>query len=192
MPKENDAAIASFLFEIGALKRTARTGWAVSGIPKPDTVASHIFRAAHIGNLLAEMEGCDKNKVVRMILFHDVPEARIGDLHKIASSYIDVKESEASAAEDQAKLLPPAIAKEYTDMLKEFVEKKTKEAIVARDADYLEAAISGKEYLMNGYVHAQEYIDRVREVLVTKSAKKLLEEIEKSDGFWWKGLKKKF
>ena len=182
--------ITKFFFELGALKHTTRSGWSVAGVPKPEVVASHVFRMAHIGYMLAEMEKCDKDKVLRMILFHDVPETRIGDFHKVASNYIDKGEGEMRAAADQSKLLPPAIGKDYMELLKEFEERKTKEAIVARDADYLEAAITAKEYLINGYKHTQEYLDRIKAVLITESAKKILIEVEKSDGFWWKGLKK--
>ena len=113
-------------------------------------------------------------------------------MHKIASSYIDKDDGEVKAAADQSKLLPLSIAGEFVELIREFNEKKTKESQVARDADYLEAAVTAKEYLINGYKHAEEFIERIRKVLVTKSAKSLLEEIEKSDGFWWKGLKKKF
>lgn len=182
--------ITKFLFELGTLKRTVRAGWSVTGVPKPEVIAAHVFRAAVIGYMLAEMEKCDKDKVLRMILFHDVPETRLGDMHKITQSYIDSSEGEMKAAEDQSKLLPPVIGKEFLALLNEFNERKTKEAIIARDADYLEAAVTAKEYLINGYVHAKEYLDRIKAVLVTLSAKKLLAEIEKSDGFWWRGLKK--
>ena len=182
--------ITKFLFELGALKQTTRAGWSVVGVPKPEVVASHIFRTAHIGYLLAEMEKCNKDKVLRMIIFHDVPETRTGDFHKIASNYIEKNEGEMKAVLDQSKLLPPIIGKEYIELFKEFEENKTKEAVVARDADYLEAALTAKEYLINGYAHSQEFLDRVKKVLVTQSAKQILKEIEKSDGFWWKGLKK--
>lgn len=182
--------VTKFLFELGTLKRTARAGWSVTGVPKPETIAAHVFRTALIGYTLAEMEKCDRNKVLRMLLFHDVPETRTGDFHKIASSYIDKDEGETKAASDQSKLLPPEIGKEFLALLREFNEKKTKEALVARDADYLEAAVTAKEYLINGYAHAQEYLDRIKVALITPSAKRLLAEIEKSDGFWWKGLKK--
>ncbi len=182
--------IVKFLFELGALKNTTRTGWSVVGVPGPEVVAAHIFRTAHVGYLLAELEKCDKDKVVRMILFHDVPETRTGDFHKIASNYIERDAGEAKVASDQSKLLPLKIGQEYLDLLKEFEEKKTKEAIVAKDADYLEAAITAREYLINGYIHSREFLDRIKNVLVTPSAKKLLAGIEKSDGFWWKGLKK--
>ncbi|HLC67979.1 MAG TPA: HD domain-containing protein [archaeon] len=182
--------VAKFFFELGTLKRTARAGWSVVGVPNPEVIASHIFRASVVGYTLAEMEKCDKDKVMRMLLFHDIPEARIGDFHKIASSYIEKDEGEIKAAREQSKLMPLGMQKEYTDLIEEFNDCKTKEAVVARDADYLEAAITAKEYLVNGYVHAQEFLDRIRTVLKTESAKKVLAEIEKSDGFWWDGLKK--
>lgn len=191
--------IAKFFFELGTLKRTERAGWAVTGISKPEVIAAHAYRATVIGYILAELENstaqsasqhCDKDKVMRMLMFHDIPETRIGDLHKVAASYLNSKEGEEKAAADQSKLLPPLVGSEFVTLIKEFNEKKTKEAIVARDADYLEAAVTAKEYLVNGYKHAEEFLERIRKVLVTPSAKKLLVEIEKSDGFWWKGLKK--
>jgi len=182
--------LVNFFFEVGTLKRTDRTGWSISGISKPDNVASHIYRTIVIGYVIAELEKCDRDKVVRMILFHDIPEARIGDLHKVAQNYIDMEEGEMKAAKDQSSLLPENIAKEYIELLKEFNSKETKESIVAKDADYLEAALSAKEHMINGYRHAAEFIERVRSIIRTDSAKKILDEIEHSDGFWWEGLKK--
>ncbi|KHO48017.1 MAG: hypothetical protein QT00_C0001G0029 [archaeon GW2011_AR5] len=182
--------IAKFFFELGTLKRTERAGWAVTGISKPEVIAAHAYRATVIGYMLAELEKVDKDKVMRMLMFHDVPETRIGDLHKVAASYLNSGEGEEKAAADQSKLMPTVIGNEFVQLIREFNEKRTKEAIVARDADYLEAAVTAKEYLINGYKHSEEFLKRIRKVLVTPSAKKLLKEIEKSDGFWWKGLKK--
>ncbi len=182
--------LAKFFFELGTLKRTERAGWSVTGISKPEVIAAHAYRATVIGYMLAELEKVDKDKVMRMLMFHDIPETRIGDLHKVAASYLNSEEGETKAAADQSRLLPPAVGSEYIELVREFNEKKTKEAIVARDADYLEAALTAKEYLINGYKHSEEFLERIRKVLVTSSAKKLLVEIEKSDGFWWKGLKK--
>src|SRR3989338_7306029 len=146
------ADITKFFFELGTLKRTERAGWSVTGISKPEVIAAHAYRAVVIGYMLAELEKCDKNKVMRMLMFHDIPETRIGDLHKVAASYLNSEEGEAKAAADQSKLLPSSV--------------------------------------VNGYKHSEEFLERIRKVMVTQSAKKLLAEIEKSDGFWWKGLKK--
>ncbi|MBS3051270.1 MAG: HD domain-containing protein [Candidatus Aenigmarchaeota archaeon] len=165
------ADITKFFFELGTLKRTERAGWSVTGISKPEVIAAHAYRAVVIGYMLAELEKCDKNKVMRMLMFHDIPETRIGDLHKVAASYLNSEEGEAKAAADQSKLLPSSVGNEYVEL-------------------NLEAAVTAKEYLVNGYKHSEEFLERIRKVMVTQSAKKLLAEIEKSDGFWWKGLKK--
>ena len=153
------ADITKFFFELGTLKRTERAGWSVTGISKPEVIAAHAYRAVVIGYMLAELEKCDKNKVMRMLMFHDIPETRIGDLHKVAASYLNSEEGEAKAAADQSKLLPSSVGNEYVELIKEFNAKKTKEAIVAKDADYLEAAVTAKEYLVNGYKHSEEFLE---------------------------------
>src|SRR3989338_471359 len=114
--------IAKFFFELGTLKRTERAGWAVTGISKPEVIAAHAYRATVIGYVLAELEKCDKDKVMRMLMFHDVPETRIGDLHKVAASYLNSEEGEEKAAADQSKLLPPTIGSEFVALIKEFNE----------------------------------------------------------------------
>src|SRR3989338_5584881 len=169
--------ITKFFFEIGTLKWAERSGWAVTGISKPEVIAAHAYRATVISYVLAQLEGCDKDKVMRMLLFHDVPESRTGDLHKVAQNYIETHEGEAKAAADQSKLLPPSLGSEYIELIKEFNEKRTKEAVVAKDADYLEAAVTAKEYLMNGYKHTEDFLERIKKDLVTKSAKMIFGEI---------------
>ena len=58
-------------------------------------------------------------------------------------------------------------------------------------ADLLENAFQAKEYIEIGYKDAQNWIDNIRTILKTGSAKKLLDEIEKtSSNEWWKNLKK--
>jgi hypothetical protein len=52
-------------------------------------------------------------------------------------------------------------------------------------------ALSAREYLCLGYKGMQDWINNVKKALETKSAKKLLKVIEKSDiNDWWQGLKK--
>src|SRR5438067_844505 len=38
------AGVATYLFEMGHLKRLSRAGWLLLGIPQPETVAEHSFR----------------------------------------------------------------------------------------------------------------------------------------------------
>ena len=67
----------------------------------------------------------------------------------------------------------------------------TKAGIIARDADLLEVAATAKELYEKGYEYAKDWIKNVSLKLRTKSAKKLLEEMEKvNSNEWWQGLKK--
>lgn len=182
--------IAKFFFELGQLKRVKRSGWWTIGVDNPESVAEHVNRAAIIGRIIAELENADVNKVTTMLLIHDIPEARINDLHKLGSRYINKKKSERMAFEEQLQRLPQKIADEFLSLYDEMEEKKTKEAIIAKDVDLLECAIQAKEYLDKGYKEAQDWINNVEKGLKTKSAKEILRIVKKTNSNdWWKGLK---
>ena len=182
--------ITNFIFELGALKHVKRSGWWIINIKDPENVAEHSFRAGIIGYILAKLEKADINKVAMMSLFNDLHEARLNDLHKIGQRYIDFKKAETKAHKEQTEELGE-IGKEIFSLHKEYQEQKTKEAIIARDADLLENAYQAKEYMEIGYKDAQDWIDNIRKIIKTDSAKKLLDEIEKtSSNDWWRNLKK--
>lgn len=182
--------ISKFILEMGVLKRTARTGWWPAGIKHPESIADHSFRTIITGYFLAKMENVDTDKVVRMLLFHEMAEARIGDINKLGRNYIP-ESTEHEVVEDQLKELPDEVKSELKQLHTEFVRRKTKEAIVAKDADWLENAIQAKEYLDQGNHDAQNWIDNVRKSLKTESAKKILAEIESNKTNYWYFDKKK-
>jgi putative hydrolase of HD superfamily len=73
--------ICNFLFEIGMLKRTPRTGLQFLGSGK-ESVAEHCFRVIIIGYNLSKLNPqVDENKVLKMTLLHDILESRTGDLN---------------------------------------------------------------------------------------------------------------
>lgn len=187
---ENTKNITNFIFELGALKNVKRSGWWIINVKDPENVAEHSFRSGVIGHFLAKLEKVDANKVALMSFFNDLHEARLNDLHKVGHRYIDFRKAELAAREDQAKGLGET-GKEMLELHKEFIEQKTKESIVARDADLLEVAFQAKEYIEIGYKDAQDWINNVKKIIVTESAKKILKEMEKtSSNNWWKNLKK--
>jgi putative hydrolase of HD superfamily len=182
--------ITKFFFEVGQLKRVKRSGWWLAGVKDPESVAEHSFRAMVIGKILAELEDANSEKVVNMLMIHDVPEARINDLHKVGAKHIDFKKAEEEAFKEQLERLPKKIADEFLSLFNEMREGKTKEAIIAKDADLLECAIQAKEYLEQNYKDAQNWIDNVEKGLKTKSAKEILKLVKKSgSNDWWYGLK---
>ena len=169
---ENTKNITDFIFELGALKNVKRSGWWIINVKDPENVAEHSFRSGVVGHFLAKLEKVDANKVALMSLFNDLHEARLNDLHKIGHRYIDFRKAEMAARQEQAEGLGE-IGQEMLELHKEFMEQKTKESIVARDADLSEVAFQAKEYIEIGYKDAQDWIDNVRKGLVTESAKKM-------------------
>ena len=96
--------IVNFFFELGMLKKTPRSGYQFLGSGR-ESVADHTFRVATIGFTMARLdEEVDAFSVMRMCLFHDLPESRTGDLNYVNKHYVDVKEDQV--VKDLAKTLP--------------------------------------------------------------------------------------
>jgi putative hydrolase of HD superfamily len=96
--------LINFLFEVGMLKKTPRTGYQFLGSGK-ESVAEHTFRMTVIGYLLSLQEPkADSMKTTLMCLFHDLHEARTGDHNYVNKRYVQI--DEAKAVEDLAKGLP--------------------------------------------------------------------------------------
>ena len=174
--------IANFLFEVGMLKRTPRTGFQFLG-SGAESVAEHSFRTAMIGYTLAQLDGqADVGRVLQLCLFHDIPEARTGDLNYVNKKY--VKADEEQAIEDLARQLP--FGDDYRDTLQEFMTKQTREAQLAHDADQLEMVLSLKEYKDLGNRYADEWYPFSLQRLQTEAAKQLAETIWETDSTkWW-------
>ncbi len=190
MENNTETNVANYIFEMRQLREVKRSGWQLLGIPNKESVAEHSLRAAQIGFFLAHMEGgVDPLRVATMLVFHDIGEARIGDIHKVANRYIsEAKEGEAVA--DQTALLGDAGAL-IQKLWNEVEEKGTPEGIIAKDADYLEAAFTAREYQVQGHTYALDWIKNVEKFLRTASAKKLLIALRTTDPHeWWQGLKK--
>ena len=107
--------IAKFLLEVGSLKNVRRSGWFVAGVKNPESISDHSMRAIITGYLIAKEERADEEKVMKMLMFHDVPETRLGDMHKVTAKYIDKQKAEKNVFEDQPKLLSKKAGEQITD-----------------------------------------------------------------------------
>lgn len=169
--------LVNFLAEIGQLKRVKRSGWWVAGIKDPESVAEHCLRTAIIGYILARMEKVEPYQVILTILFHDTHEARTNDLHKISLNYFDYKSAEKKIISEQLKALHTTLRQEISAVLKAYHTQKSKQAIIARDADILECILQAKEYLGQGYTQAKNFLSAGKKHLKTKSAQQLFKQI---------------
>ena len=174
--------LANFLFEVGMLKRTPRTGFQFLG-SGAESVAEHSFRTAMIGYTLAQMDGqADVGRVLQLCLFHDIPEARTGDLNYVNKKYVTVDEEKA--VEDLARQLP--FGDDYRNTLQEFMAKQSHEALLAHDADQLEMILALKEYKDLGNRNADEWYPSAFARLQSDIAKRLAETIwDTNSTKWW-------
>lgn len=175
------ARLADFLFEAGLLKTTQRTGWNTVRAP-PESVAEHSFRTAVVGWMLAKMAKLNEQEeasLIKACLFHDLHEARIGDLHRLAKLYGKLDEKKCEA--DQRAGLPNSMADDLVRTLN-LLSPRLKQ--LAYEADKIECAITAKEYLDAGY-RTKKWIEHTRPMLKSKEAKELLAAIEKTDSISW-------
>jgi len=180
--------ICDFLFELGHLRRIKHEGWRLAGLDEPESIAEHSLRAAQIGFLLSKLENYpDPQEVSTMLVFHDMAECRIGDLHRVAQRYAQI--DEARVVKDQVKPLKNMGA-DLLNIWKKFEYRKGTAGLLAKDADLLEMALTAREYYERGYHSTQDWINNISKSLQTKSAKKLLACIMESNPVkWWKALK---
>jgi len=184
--KKNINKIMQFISEAGMLKNVKRSGWQVLGIHPGESVAEHSFRCAIIGYILADMEGASCYKVILLTLFNDMQEARVTDLHKMAQRYINIDKAEDRCFAEQIENLPNSLQKELSGLHEEYRKQKTKESILARDADILECLIQAKEYCEQGFKKAVEFTKRAPRFLKSNSAKKLWSFARDNDiTNWW-------
>ena len=171
-----------FLFEVGMLKKTPRTGYQFLG-SGGESVADHSFRTAVIGYVLASQEpGADRNKVVLMCLFHDFPEARTGDHNYVNKKY--VKTDEERAVQDQVRGL--SFGDEIVDLFQEFNGCDTLEAHLAKDADQLDLILELKEQLDSGNPNAKDWLSYAVKRIITDGAKQMAQEILTTNSSdWW-------
>lgn len=186
MKKQEVSKLANFLYEVGTLRKVARAHrQTLLTDDLSDNIASHSFRVAWVGYILAQMEKVDAAKVVMMCLAHDLSEARSGDQNWVHKKYVKVFEEEI--IDEQFKGEVFAEVKEQMD---EYIKRESLESLVAKDADLLDQLMLLREYEWRGNKEASKWLagSRTLSMVATKSGKKLAKEILSvgvSD--WWSG-----
>lgn len=156
---------------------------------RPESVADHSFRTAILGYCLAHLEGADPMRTTLMCLFHDIPEARLTDLHHLAQRYTDWSATQQQATAALCDRLPPQIAGEVRQLMKDCHDAISLEARVARDADRLELLLQALEYRAAGYADLDSWIEHQQTILQTNAARQIAAECLKPEARrWWVDL----
>jgi putative hydrolase of HD superfamily len=173
------------LYEVGCMRFIQRQ-WRQFLNADFQNNAEHSFRVMWLAYIIASHEKVkDVGKVLKMALVHDMSESRSGDLHYVSRQYSSRDESKAI----QDTLGQTILEKELIELWEEYEEKKTKEAQIVKDADNLDVDLELKEQEERGH-NLRKFFSPIRlkvkkSQLFTKTAKKMWDEIQKSEVHDW-------
>jgi putative hydrolase of HD superfamily len=190
-PSRSTQEEINFLFEVGNVRHVMRTWNQFGGLPVSNNT-EHMFRVAMTAWLIAEREGADTNRVVKMAIIHDIQEIRTGDINDLQRLY--TTRDEKSAITDQTEGI--FIKDEIRELWREFEERKTLEAKIVKDADVLDQDLECVEMIARGEAFGRILLDKrtktIRNILFTKTAKEFFDAIRVSDPNAWHGVKNRF
>lgn len=135
------------------LSSLARTGWMLRGVPHElaEPVASHSFWAAVLAHELAlelRRRGArvDPERAALIALYHDMAEARIGDIAKVSG----ISEAEKERAERAAVESLP-VSEESRSLIVEFMDRSSPEAKLAKLGETLATLLRALDYERIGF-----------------------------------------
>lgn len=155
------------------LKYKIRSGWDKShwnvSKDRVESIAEHVYGTCILAlSIDSEFKtNLDINKVIKMLVLHELGEVIIGDITPFDN--ITPEEKMKKEHEAMREVIGDLVnQEEFLSLLFEFDEKKTKEAIFAHHCDKLEADIQAKVYQDIGCQHP---LDEQENNVVFKSNK---------------------
>ena len=140
------------------LKKVQRQGWIDKvSIKNPESVADHSYSMAMMGMIISDIENYNSEKILKMILLHDLAESEIGDYTPGQINLEKKNEIENTAFLKILKDLPDSIVSQYQNIWKEYQENKTLESQIVHQLDRLEMALQAKTYQDEG--HSKEQLE---------------------------------
>ncbi|MCF8511257.1 MAG: HD domain-containing protein [Rhodobacteraceae bacterium] len=143
----------AFLNEADRLKSVLRATTLVDG-SRPENSGEHSWHLALYALTLADQAapGVDVNRVIRMLILHDLVEIDVGDvpIHSAngqAHASADTQAAEQKAADRIFGLLPPDLAQSFRALWDEFEAAESPDAVFAKSLDRVQPVMAN---LMSG------------------------------------------
>lgn len=143
----------AFLEIVSELKHTERTGWVDRDLPKPESIADHMYRMSIICFLTAD-EKLNIAKCQQIALCHDMAESLVGDItpYDTSCDKTEKHRRELAAMEylrDLVTKFNPRAGKLMYDMWHEYEFQTSPEARFVKDVDKFELVSQCSEYMRN-------------------------------------------
>ena len=144
--------IIDFFRTVVNLKKISRQGWIDKvSIENPESVADHSYSMAMMSMVISDLENYDSEKILKMVLLHDLAESKIGDF---TPEQIDMEKKihlENTAFNEIIEDLPDSIKKQYLEIWQEYQENTSPESKIIHQIDKLEMVLQAKTYQNEGY-----------------------------------------
>jgi putative hydrolases of HD superfamily len=143
--------ILGFLKDASNLKNIPRQGWIDKlSISHPESVADHSYSMSIMAMIISDLENYDSEKILKMVLLHDLAESKIGDFTPGQISKDEKEKIENQAFHEIIEKLPNSITLEYTEIWKEYQKQISVESQFVHQIDRLEMALQAKMYEKSG------------------------------------------
>ncbi len=150
--------ILDFFKTAANLKKIPRQGWVDKlALDNPESVADHSYSMAVISMVLSDLENYNSEKIIKMVLLHDLAESEIGDYTPQQLSKEKKNKLENNAFNEIIKNLPDLIKSQYLQIWQEYQENDSPESKIVHQIDRLEMALQAKIYEKDG--HSQKKLE---------------------------------
>ncbi len=144
--------ILDFFKTAANLKKIPRQGWIDKlSLENPESVADHSYSMAIIGMVISDLENYNSEKILKMILLHDLAESKIGDYTPKQLDKEKKNKLENNAFNEIIKSLPDLIKSQYLQIWQEYQENNSLESKIVHQIDKLEMTLQAKIYEKEGY-----------------------------------------
>jgi len=150
--------ILDFFKTAANLKKIPRQGWIDKlSLDNPESVADHSYSMAVMSMVISDLENYNSEKILKMVLLHDLAESKIGDYTPEQLSNEKKNKLENNAFDEIIKNLPDLIKSQYLQIWQEYQENNSPESKIVHQIDRLEMALQAKIYQKDG--HSQEKLE---------------------------------
>ena len=149
--KKQEIPTAFFQYVL-QLKSVKRAGWVSKvHVNNPESVADHTFSMCAISMVLSDMLGLDTEKVMKMVILHDLAESITGDYMPEEISKKCKLSQEKKAMNSILCSLPCNISSNYIKIWQEYILNKTHVARFVHRIDKMDMILQARRYAKQGY-----------------------------------------
>lgn len=172
----------NFFNVIEDLKHSERQGWKDKDVERPrDTIASHSLGASLLGWVMAEKEDLDSDKIVKMLVMHDLIMGYVEDYTPEDEEFDSKKDMEREAFDKLVEVVPEEIREDFTSLFQELQNQETGDARLAKEADKMDTLLQARSYSQDSdKKFLQEFVESYRDYFSSETGKSMLGELDEN------------